>query len=59
LFNFIKKETLEPGLIWITDGRGWETAQKLLRESFVKVDYVLNLDMVQNGVLEDIISQGL
>ncbi|HOM03100.1 MAG TPA: type II restriction endonuclease [Acetivibrio sp.] len=59
LFNFIKNETPEHGFIWITDGKGWETAQKPLRESFDKVDYILNLDMVQKGILEDIISQGL
>lgn len=59
LFNFLKKETPEHGFIWITDGRGWGTTEKPLRESFDKVDYILNLDMVQNGILEDIISQGL
>jgi len=59
LFNFLKKETPEHGFIWITDGLGWKTTKKPLRESFDKVDYILNLDMVQNNILEDIISQGL
>ena len=59
LFNFLKDKTPEHGFIWITDGKGWETAVNPLRESFDKVDYILNLDMVQNGILEDIISQGL
>jgi type II restriction enzyme len=59
LFNFLKNETPEHGFIWITDGRGWETTERPLRESFDKVDYILNLDMVQNGILGDIISQGL
>jgi len=59
LFNFLKEETPEHGFIWITDGKGWETTKKSLRESFDKVDYILNLDMVQKGILEDIISQGL
>jgi len=59
LFNFLKNETPEHGFIWITDGRGWETAEKPLRESFDKVDYILNLNMVQHGILEDIITQGL
>jgi len=36
-----------------------KTAKKPLRESFDKVDYVLNLDMVQKGILEDIILQRL
>jgi len=59
LFNFLKKETPEHGFIWITDGLGWKTTIKPLRESFDKVDYILNLDMVQNDILEDIISKGL
>ncbi|MGE5629737.1 MAG: type II restriction endonuclease [Caulobacteraceae bacterium] len=59
LFGFLKQKTPDHGFIWITDGRGWKTAKKSLREVFDKVDYILNLDMVQNGVLEDIISQGL
>lgn len=59
LFNFLKEKTPEHGFIWITDGRGWKTTEKPLRESFDKVDYILNLDMVQNGILEDIILQGL
>lgn len=59
LFNFLKNETPEHGFIWITDGRGWIATEKPLRESFEKVDYILNLDMVQNGILEEIISQGL
>ncbi|HHV65881.1 MAG TPA: restriction endonuclease [Peptococcaceae bacterium] len=59
LFNFLKEKTPEHGFIWITDGKGWETAINPLRESFDKVDYILNLDMVQNGILKDIISQGL
>jgi len=59
LFNFLNRESKEHGFIWITDGRGWGTTERPLRESFDKVDYILNLDMVQNGILEDIISQGL
>jgi len=59
LFNFIKKETPQYGFIWITDGKGWETTKKPLREAFDKVDYILNLDMVQKGILEDIIMQGM
>lgn len=59
LFNFLKKETPEHGFIWITDGIGWKTAEKPLREAFDKVDYILNLNMVQSGILENIISQGV
>ncbi len=59
LFNFLKQETPEIEFIWITDGKGWKTAKKPLKESFDKLDYILNLDMVQNGILEDIILKGL
>ena len=41
--------------IWVTDGKGWETAHLPLRETFNKTDFVLNLDMVSEGLLEEII----
>lgn len=59
LFNFLKNRTPQHSFIWITDGKGWKTSKRPLRECYDEVDYILNLDMVQNGILEDIISQGL
>ncbi len=59
LFDFIKKQTPVHGFIWITDGAGWKSSRKPLREAFDKVDYILNLDMIENGILEEIISQSL
>jgi len=59
LFDLIKRQTPEHGFIWITDGTGWKASRKSLREAFDKVDYILNLDMVENGILEEIISKGL
>ncbi|WP_353737183.1 MULTISPECIES: DpnII family type II restriction endonuclease [unclassified Moorena] len=41
--------------IWITDGFGWLTAKRPLRDTFDKIDYILNLDMVEKGVLEALI----
>ena len=41
--------------IWITDGRGWLTAIKPLRDAFDNIDYILNLKMVQLGILEALI----
>ncbi len=41
--------------IWITDGIGWLTAKKPLHEAFNKIDYILNLNMVQLGILEALI----
>ncbi len=40
--------------IWITDGAGWKSTQRPLREYFDKADYLLNLEMLRNNILEDI-----
>ncbi len=45
--------------LWITDGLGWHTADLPLRESFDKIDYILNLDMLSKNVLEDIFEQDI
>jgi len=42
--------------IWITDGAGWKSTLKPLREYFDKADYLLNLEMLRNGVLKRILS---
>jgi type II restriction enzyme len=42
--------------IWITDGAGWKTALKPLREYFDKADYLLNLEMLKNNYLNNILS---
>lgn len=42
-------------LIWITDGKGWLTANRPLEETFYHNDYILNLKMLEEGMLEDII----
>lgn len=41
--------------IWITDGAGWKTAIKPLREYFDKADYLLNLEMLKNKILINIL----
>ena len=41
--------------MWITDGLGWKSAHLPLRESFNELDYILNLDMLSNTILEDIL----
>lgn len=43
--------------IWITDGFGWKLTQKPLRDTFNVIDYILNIDMVQKGVLESIVQR--
>ena len=53
LFNELKKQKIQ--FIWITDGLGWKTAKKPLEETFNNNDYILNLDMLNNEVLNEII----
>lgn len=42
--------------IWITDGVGWRTAERPLREAFDEIDFIMNLNMVSRGLLEDVVS---
>jgi len=53
LFDFLKKQGID--LIWITDGLGWKTTKKSLFETFLHNDYLLNIELVKQGVLRDII----
>jgi len=41
--------------IWVTDGGGWRTSRSPLLEAFNHIDYILNLEMLVKGVLEDIV----
>jgi len=42
--------------IWITDGCGWKTTTRPLRETFEHNDYLLNLSMLERGILEMLVS---
>jgi len=41
--------------IWITDGLGWKTTARPLRETFNHNDYLLSLAMLEKGILERLI----
>ncbi|NYE08820.1 type II restriction enzyme [Bacillus niacini] len=41
--------------IWVTDGMGWHTARTALEETFILNDYTLNLQMISEGILDEII----
>lgn len=41
--------------IWITDGKGWESTLKPLREYFDKANYLVNLELLTTGILSSII----
>lgn len=42
-------------LIWITDGKGWISSKKSLEETYESNKYILNLNMLKDGVLNDIV----
>jgi type II restriction enzyme len=42
--------------IWITDGAGWKSTLKPLREYFDKADYLLNLEMLKEGIMKHLIT---
>ena len=52
-------KTDKTGFIWVTDGEGWLTAKRPLRETFDHTDYVMNLNMIEQGLLEEILVKGL
>lgn len=58
LFSFLQEVTPQHGFIWITDGKGWETTTKPLKEAFDKIDFILNFTMLENGILEAILTKG-
>jgi type II restriction enzyme len=41
--------------IWVTDGAGWKATLRPLREYFDKADYLLNLEMLREGILKSIL----
>lgn len=57
LYGLVKNENT--GFIWITDGEGWQTAKRPLRETFDITDFVMNINMIEQGLLEEIVTKGL
>ena len=53
LYDFLSKQDID--LIWVTDGLGWKTTTKSLFETFTHNDYIFNLNMLQENVLNEII----
>ena len=52
LFDLLKKQDIE--FVWITDGKGWLKMTNALEQTVNHNDYVINLDMLKNGILEEI-----
>jgi type II restriction enzyme len=42
--------------IWVTDGMGWKTTQRPLEETFNHIDHMLNLSMIEKGLLSEIVA---
>ncbi|MEG2465445.1 MAG: type II restriction endonuclease [Kiritimatiellia bacterium] len=57
LFDLVKNENT--GFIWVTDGEGWQTAERALSETFSAIDYVMNIKMIEQGLLDEILTKGL
>jgi|LSQX01.1.fsa_nt_gb type II restriction enzyme len=57
LFSLVKND--KTGFIWVTDGEGWQTAKRPLSETFNATDYVINIKMIEQGLLEEIVVKGL
>lgn len=53
--SFWNKQGIE--FIWITDGNGWLSTHRPLREYFNSADFLLNLDMLQKGYMKEIIER--
>lgn len=53
LYNFLKNQNID--FIWITDGKGWMTALNPLEETYNHNDYVINLEMLKNDILDKIV----
>lgn len=57
LFDVLSNDGHE--FIWITDGIGWHTASRPLQETFNHIKYLLNLKIMESGVLEKILNNNI
>lgn len=40
--------------VWITDGEGWQSARKNLKETFLVLDKLYNISDLENGILREL-----
>ena len=52
LFNELKRQDID--FIWITDGLGWQTTKRPLEETYNHNEYVFNLNMLENNILNEL-----
>ena len=53
LYDFCNENNVQ--MIWITDGFGWNTTKTPLRETFIHTDYIFNLNMIKDGILNEVL----
>ncbi len=44
--------------VWITDGIGWKSAKHNLEETFTELEYLFNINDLENGALEKLFYKG-
>ena len=54
---FMKEKNIGVEYLWITDGLGWRASKKPLREAYESIDHILTIQMIEDGILEQIIKQ--
>lgn len=52
LYRELKNQEID--FIWITDGLGWNTTKRPLEETYNNNEYVFNLQMIEQNVLEEL-----
>ncbi len=52
LYRELKEQSID--FIWVTDGLGWHTTKRPLEETYNNNEYVFNLQMIEQGVLEEL-----
>jgi hypothetical protein len=52
LYRELKDQDID--FVWVTDGLGWHTTKRPLEETYNNNDYVFNLQMVEQDVLEQL-----
>lgn len=53
LYDELKAQNID--FVWITDGLGWHTTKRPLEETYNHNDYVFNLNMLEDGVLNQLL----
>lgn len=44
--------------VWLTDGKGWQSAKHNLEETFDVLDTLYNIHDLENGIIQDLLDQG-